>query len=117
MFKLASGEQRTHPQQAPRPTKLLQSRLLLGAGAVAVVGGSISASMMSGALLLRKLAVPTHLRAAPELKDRRRPTNPFAPPGLLRQRLQVVVAAMGRRLTARLEGGLKAAPPVTLLNC
>jgi len=73
--------------------------------------------MMSGALLLRKLAVPTHLRAAPELKDRRRPTNPLAPPGLLRQRPPVVVAAMavlGRRLTARLEGGLKAAPPVTL---
>ena len=63
------------------------------------------------------LAVPTHLRTAPELKDRQRPTNPLAPPALLRQRPQVVVTAMGRRLTARLEGGLKAAPPVTLLNC
>jgi len=116
---LASGERRTHHLQAPPPTKLLQSRRLLGAGAGAVVGGSISASRMSGALLLRKLAVPTHLRAAPELKDRRRPTNPLAPPGLLHQRPPAVVAAMavlGRSLTARLEGWLKADPPVTHLN-
>jgi len=62
---------------------------------------------------------PTHLRAAPELKDRRRPTNPLAPPGLLHQRPPAVVAAMavlGRSLTARLEGWLRADPPVTHLN-
>ena len=113
---LASGEQRTHPQQAPRPTKLLQSRLLLvaGAGEGAVVGGLISASRTSRALLLQKLAVPTRLW--PELQDRRRPTSTLAPPGLFRRRQPVVVAAMaalGSRLAASHKSGLKAAPPVT----
>ena len=61
------------------------------------MGGLISASRTSRALLLQKLAVPTRLW--PELQDRRRPTSTLAPPGLFDARLPAGTRGVLRKRT------------------